>query len=211
MWESVERAPDTYNMTYLDDVEVLINKLGNRGIYTLVDMHQDVLARKICGEGVPDFYADNLPTHCEGSLLATLAEQYGICNSISSYGFRYDEDGNPLIEDCQKHNFAGYYPSPESIELFDRLYTNKTGLTDKFINYWKVVAQRFAGNPYVVGYDPLNEPFPGGILTDPSMFLQPGKFDKVSLEPLYERIHREAYQPADPTKINFFEPGEFPD
>ena len=57
MWESVERAPDTYNMTYLDEVEVLINKLGNRGIYTLVDMHQDVLARKICGEGVPNFYA----------------------------------------------------------------------------------------------------------------------------------------------------------
>jgi len=98
-----------------------------------------------------------------------------------------------VIEDCQKNNFAGYYPSPESIELFDRLYTNKTGLTDKFVNYWKVVAQRFSGNPYVVGYDPLNEPFPGRILTDPSMFLEVGKFDKVSLQPLYERTFNEAY------------------
>ena len=43
------------------------------------------------------------------------------------------------------------------------------------------------------------------------MFLKPGKFDRVSLQPLYERVHREAYQPADPTKINFFEPGQFPD
>ena len=57
MWEAVERKPDTYNMTYLDEVEKLINKLGSRGIYTLVDMHQDVLARAICGEGVPNFYA----------------------------------------------------------------------------------------------------------------------------------------------------------
>jgi len=26
-------------MTYLDEVESLINRLGQRGIYTLVDMH----------------------------------------------------------------------------------------------------------------------------------------------------------------------------
>lgn len=63
----------------------------------------------------------------------------------------------------------------------------------------------------MVGYDPLNEPFPSNILTDPSLFLEPGKFDKVGLEPLYKRAFNEAYQPADPTKIMFFEPGEFPD
>ena len=39
MWESVERAPGQYNETYLDEVEKLINKLGSRGIYTLVDGH----------------------------------------------------------------------------------------------------------------------------------------------------------------------------
>jgi len=39
MWEAVERTPGQYNMTYLDEVESLINRLGQRGIYTLVDMH----------------------------------------------------------------------------------------------------------------------------------------------------------------------------
>jgi len=92
MWEAVERTPDTFNATYLDEVEVLINKLGNRGIYTLVDMHQDVLARKICGEGVPDHYAQDLPRHCEGSELAILAETYGICRSIKDYGYRFDQN-----------------------------------------------------------------------------------------------------------------------
>lgn len=61
MWEAVERAPDTFNATYLDEVEALINRLGEKGIYTLVDAHQDVLARKICGEGMPNFYATDLP------------------------------------------------------------------------------------------------------------------------------------------------------
>jgi endoglycosylceramidase len=60
MWEAVEPTEDFYNQyndTYLDEVETLINKMGEAGIYTLVDAHQDVLARVICGEGMPDFYA----------------------------------------------------------------------------------------------------------------------------------------------------------
>lgn len=57
MWEAVERTQDTFNQTYLDEVGKLINKLGQKGIYTLVDMHQDLFARRTCGEGFPDFYA----------------------------------------------------------------------------------------------------------------------------------------------------------
>lgn len=57
MWEAVEAAPGQYNDTYLDEVETLINKMGDAGIYSLVDAHQDVLARVICGEGMPNFYA----------------------------------------------------------------------------------------------------------------------------------------------------------
>ena len=45
----------------------------------------------------------------------------------------------------------------------------------------------------MVGYDPLNEPFPSNILTDPTLFLEPGKFDKMGLEPLYKRAFNEAY------------------
>lgn len=211
MWEAVERSPDTYNETYLDDVEGLINRLGQRGIYTLVDAHQDVLARKICGEGMPNFYATDLPTKCGNETLPWLAETVGVCKSIQDYGFRFDSDGNPLIEDCQKHNFAGYYPSPESVALFERLYTNESGLQDKFINYWKRVALRFANNPYIIGYDPLNEPFPANFYKDPSIIYTPGKFDNIGLEPLYARAYNEAYIPADSSKIMFFEPTQFPD
>jgi len=39
MWEGVEREAGVYDMAYLDKVEALINKMGEAGIYTLVDAH----------------------------------------------------------------------------------------------------------------------------------------------------------------------------
>ena len=72
MWEAVESSPGVYNETYLDEIEKLINKLGEKGIYTQVDAHQDALARTVCGEGIPNFYAKKLledpsNVYCTGS------------------------------------------------------------------------------------------------------------------------------------------------
>ena len=39
MWEGVEMAPGKYNYTYLDEISSLIRRLGEAGIYTLVDGH----------------------------------------------------------------------------------------------------------------------------------------------------------------------------
>lgn len=63
MWEAVETSPGNFNSTYIQEVDTLINKLGAKGIYTLVDAHQDVLARQICGEGMPNFYAREVLSH----------------------------------------------------------------------------------------------------------------------------------------------------
>ena len=57
MWEAVETTAGQYNNSYLDEVEKLINKLGQKGMHVIVDAHQDVLARTICGEGMPNYYA----------------------------------------------------------------------------------------------------------------------------------------------------------
>jgi aryl-phospho-beta-D-glucosidase BglC (GH1 family) len=73
------------------------------------------------------------------------------------------------------------------------------------------VAARFAANPYVVGYDPINEPFPANIYKNPELWYQVGTFDASVLQPLYSRIYEEAYAPASDSKIMFFEPAQFPD
>jgi endoglycosylceramidase len=39
MWEAVEKEAGVYDLDYLDKVQTLINKLGEHGIYTLVDAH----------------------------------------------------------------------------------------------------------------------------------------------------------------------------
>jgi endoglycosylceramidase len=36
-----------------------VNFSADNGIYPLIDMHQDVWNRKFCGEGVPDWAAQN--------------------------------------------------------------------------------------------------------------------------------------------------------
>jgi len=92
---------------------------------------------------------------------------------------------------------------------FGALFTNKNGLGDKFVSYWDHVSRRFAKNPYVVGYDPLNEPFPANPARDPMLFM-PGHMDKQYLAPLYTQIF-EKYQTHDTNQQMWFEPVPFPD
>ena len=144
MWEAVERTPDVFDDAYLVKVTELINKMGEKGLYTMVDAHQDVFARTICGEGVPAFYATDkqLNHSCRGIIPGVLA-RLGICTPMKDYGYRKDENGWPVIEDCQTNPFAVYYTSPESESAFNRLYQNVDGLRDKFLAYWDKVASVF--------------------------------------------------------------------
>ena len=63
----------------------------------------------------------------------------------------------------------------------------------------------------MLGYDPLNEPFPSNMYTNPELVYEPGRFDRTALQPLYHRVFQEAYHPADASKLMFFEPAQFPD
>lgn len=64
-------------------------------------------------------------------------------------------------------------------------------------------------NPYVIGFDPLNEPYPGDWINSPQLLL-PGYFDRYRLQPMYERVF-ERYYKNDPDSIMFFEPAVWPD
>ena len=108
MWEGVETADGVYNERYLSDVSDLVTRLGEKGIYTLIDSHQDAVTRLNCGEGMPTFRAKQVLDHgsnCLGrytdTVMGPILRQFGACKSISSYGYRYDPaTGLPLIEDC---------------------------------------------------------------------------------------------------------------
>jgi endoglycosylceramidase len=169
----------------------MITKLGEAGIYTLIDAHQDVMARAICGEGMPNYYAKEIianGTYCISELidfiLSPIYKQIGFCKPIDDYGWRKDKDGNPMIEDCQKTPFFNYYMSPESFTIFRELWTNKNGLQDKYVAYWDAVSKVLAKNKYVVGYDPTNEPLPSWTSAANALetiWPQSGHFDRYDL------------------------------
>jgi len=216
MWEAVERTEGVYDEEYLNKVEDLINALGEQGIYTLVDAHQDVFARTMCGEGVPDFYAKEAvgrhPTCVNvviDRVLKPIYEKLGVCISIKDYEFEFDENDDPVIADCQTQDFYVYYSSPESLRAFQALYTNKNGIRDKFVAYWDRVSLRFANNPYVVGYDPLNEPGLTDPYPDPTLML-PGHMDREYLSPMFAEVFEKYYANSDKS-VMWFEPMSTPD
>lgn len=224
MWEAVEIAPGVYNQTYLAEINKLINSMGEKGIYTLVDAHQDAISRTTCGEGMPNFYARYIlqqdDVYCFDPtldfFLKPIYNLLGLCKTIKEAGYRHDEDGNPLIEDCQKKMFTLYYPNTDTLSIMRAVYYNRHGMQDKFVDYWKVTADALAGNPYVIGLDPFNEPFPAWLNL---MFLiqhelptfkgdSGSGFDKHVLTPMYARIH-EKIKKADENAVMWFAATEF--
>ena len=108
-----------------------------------------------------------------------IVQNNGACRTIGSYNYETDANGWPLISECNKVPFFKYYTTAESLQIWEALYTNSApfNLRDKFVAYWDVVAQKFAKNRWVMGFDPINEPFPSGFMDDYSI-LQPGGMDQ---------------------------------
>jgi hypothetical protein len=143
-------------------------------------------------------------------MLQGLYSKIGLCEPISSFNYTNDANGDPLITDCQKTSFYKYYETSNSIVAFESLYKNKDNLRDKFIAYWDKTSARFANNPYVTGFDPLNEPFPGNFLRDPKL-LMPGRADREQLAPMYAKIQAKYMTNSNGTSKMWFEPMSFPD
>jgi endoglycosylceramidase len=130
-WDALEPEPGRYDDAYLDSVALRVEWACENGIFVFLDMHQDLYSRK---------YSDGAP------------------------GWATLDDGLP--------HYTGpvwsdsYLISPAVQRAFDQFWDNASaadgvGLQDHYARAWQKVAQRFAGNPCVIGYDLMNEPFPG--------------------------------------------------
>ncbi|OMJ84862.1 hypothetical protein SteCoe_13918 [Stentor coeruleus] len=182
-WEALETSQGLYNISYLYQVNNTITKLGQAGIYTILDSHQDLLTRRFCGEGMPYFYTPEVNHRCSAYPLGLIFEEEGLCTSMNSYKFDVDSNGDPLIDECLQHSFEMYYMSPEVNSVFYNFYTNQT-LLDAYANYWRAVIKVLGNNPYIFGLDLLNEPWPGGFYEYPE-YLEPGVTDKKFLQDFY--------------------------
>jgi len=137
IWDGIEPEPGRYDEGYLAQIDRRIGWAKENGIYVLLDMHQDLFSARFGGDGAPEW--------------ATL------------------DDGEPHIKLGNIWSTA-YYTSPAVQKAFDNFWSNRpasdgVGLQDHFARAWQHVAERYADEPAVIGYDLFNEPFPGSAIS----------------------------------------------
>jgi len=118
---------------YLSHVAATVKLLSRYGIYTLLDMHQDVYNANFRGEGAPD---------------------WAVCT-----------DGVPIVPTGGR--WSNNYSNPQLDTAVHHFWTNDVvgNLQGQYDLVWATVASRFKNDPWVVGYDPYNEPFSTEIQT----------------------------------------------
>merc|ERR1719481_223307 len=175
LWAGLEPIQGQYNMTYLEKVVEIVDIAGQHGLYTVLDMHQDVFNRKYCGNGVPDW----VPQPDKENFPYPLEVEYPV-----------DENNHPSREDCGKIQWPNYHFSVSLSQSVGRLYNNFHGLLDNFAEFWGKVAETFADSEVVLGYEIMNEPWCGNVYDDPTL-LMPGVADRRYLQPMYDRVNTE--------------------
>lgn len=137
-WDGIEPEPGKIDTLYLQKIDTAITKAKNAGLYVLLDMHQDLYSEKYGGDGAPDWAC-------------------------------LDEDKPNIASDGTWDD--AYFTSPAIQTAFDNFWANKKasdgiGVQDHLIKVWKTVAERYADNPTVLGYNLMNEPLIGSPIND---------------------------------------------
>jgi endoglycosylceramidase len=132
IYAGVEPSPGQYNDAYLANIATTVKQLSKRGIYTLLDFHQDQYNERFHGEGFP----------------AWAVQDDGLPNQ-PDLGFPGNYLGMPAVQHAFEHFWADS-PGPGGV-----------GLQERYTAAWAHVASRFASDTHVLGYDLFNEPWPG--------------------------------------------------
>jgi len=176
MWSGVEPQEGVVNETYIGVLKDIVSGLSDNGIYSYLDMHQDVLTEKAGYAGVPGWLSSKFepPTH--------------------PYPW-------PMYNTSGYTTWACGYFTQEITNGFQQLYDNHK---QEFANFWRQMAQRFKNNPAILGYELMNEPWTGDLYQDASLIL-PGKAGFELLEPFYNAAS-DAIREVDDETIIFWEP-----
>ncbi|MEC0241208.1 cellulase family glycosylhydrolase [Paenibacillus dokdonensis] len=131
IWDGVEPVPGVYDDDYLGRIKQQIRWAEQHGIYVFLDMHQDLYS-SLYGDGAPAW--------------ATLP------------------DGLPHVTGSLWSD--AYLESPAVNRSLDHFWANASaadgiGLQDHYAEMWKHAAAFFADCPNIIGYDMMNEPYPG--------------------------------------------------
>ncbi|MCU0668909.1 MAG: glycoside hydrolase family 5 protein [Myxococcota bacterium] len=183
-WSRVEPQPGVYDDTYLDAIEAAVLALQRRGIYSIVDLHQDAW----------------------GPSLAARPDE--VCPAGESPAFGWDGAPAWATFDANRRRCTpplGREFSPAVIAAFQSFWNDApaadgVGIRTHYVRMLGHVAARLSAHDAVAGYDVMNEP-------NVYVFF-PGHFDALS--DLYAQAFAEIRAAEDaaghPHRMLFFEP-----
>jgi len=166
-------SPGQIDTHYVDSLATTVRALAAQGIYVLVDFHQDGYGPLVHGNGFPDW--------------ATLT----------------DGLPNPSV------GFPVYYAANAALKrAFDNFWNDHLGpdgvpLQDNYALAVHAVAAAVTSEPRVLGYDLMNEPWPGADYQP--CFTGCPDIEQARLVPFGERMTA-AIRSVDPAHIVFSEP-----
>jgi endoglycosylceramidase len=173
-WVAIEPEQGVYDEAYLDAFAERVRWYTSRGMYVMIDMHQDVYGACVGGNGHPDWSC--------------------ITDGFSEIPL---ENAPWWLKNIDPRAIASWKNFWE--------YREHKFLQNHYIKMWQKVVARFKDNPYVIGYDLMNEPWGGDLVRS---FIT-GDFERFDLAGLYERLIP-AIRQVDQQKYIFFEPAPAP-
>jgi len=176
IYKAVEPSPGAYDDAYLNQIAATEATLAQHGIFSQLDFHQDLYNERFQGEGWPDW-----------------AVQDDGLPALPALGFPFNYFAMPALSRAFDHFWAND-PGPGGI-----------GLQDRYAAAFGHVAQRFAANQHTIGYDLMNEPWPGTPWLTCASPLGCPLFDTATLAPFHQRVIAQI-RAADPQKLVWYEP-----
>lgn len=208
LWSLYEVEPGVFDETYIDSVEDIVNRLGKVGIYSFLDMHQDLHAKQYCNShGFPEWYS-----WPQNSTEFQRNGKWAFPHPVASPTYGPDDtysEGYGIISNCDDAmgpplGWATVYMTQALSNAVQRLYDNDDGILDLFGRFWQRGARRFKDNEWVLAYELVNEPWSGDVFGNPTL-LVPGVADKKNLAGFYSHLHT-AIREIDDETILFYEP-----
>ena len=175
IWGAVEPQPGFYDDSYLNGIAATVQVLAEHGIVSLLDFHQDLYNEKFQGEGAP----------------AWATQDGGLPNP--KLGFPLNYFANP----AENHAWDAFWQNAKA--------PDGIGLQVHYANAWAHVAARFRTAPSVLGYEVMNEPWPGAQYTTCLAPVIGCPLFDSTLTKFYQRVVP-AIRATDPLRTIWLEP-----